>query len=527
MHEGLLALVGKTVGQGRFRLDRVLGHGGMGAVFAAVEVATGRAVAIKLMHPGLAEESAAMKRFQREAEVTTRLSHPHVVEVIAAGGGQGEPPFIAMELLEGASLSERLKRGETFDAQRAVRIARQVLAAVAAGHAIGVVHRDLKPANVMLVSGPGGEEIAKVVDYGVARLAMSDAMTRLTATGQVVGTPSYMSPQQAMGEPVGPEADIYAVGAILHRLVAGEPPYGSGQYIDLLKRMVVDERSRIQERVEGLGRLGEIIERAVAYEPEARYQSADEMNDALASIDAKAKTTILDWRPPPDLASLRLPAAADDPPVREPRPKTEAHVGAPRASRARPLLVFVLFAFIALGGGLGTWLWFDATHGDVPSPELTSPSSPIIAPTEAVALVAPEEPVARDAGGDAREDAHATTRSAETGMRSQIARRVRRLAVVNFTGGDLGSRRDTIRMSLGDRADLSACWPLGAPVPPNFNRGADLRIELDQWGAVQSVETTSAYPEFNRCATHKLERVQFRFGEAETVVLHYSFFQAL
>jgi serine/threonine-protein kinase len=525
MHEGLLSLVGKTVGGGRFRLDRNLDQGGMGAVFAGVELATGRPVAIKLMHPGLADEAKAMRRFQREAEVTTRLRHPHVVEVIAAGGGEGEPPFIAMELLEGASVSARLKQGETFDVARAIRIARQVLAAVAAGHRIGVVHRDLKPANVMLVGG-GDSQIAKVVDYGVARLAMTDTMTRLTATGQVVGTPSYMSPEQAMGEPAGPDCDVYAVGAILHRLLVGEPPYGRGQYVDLLKRMVVNDRPRIHERVPGLGRLADVIERAIAHDPEARYQSAEEMNEALAALDARPKTTIMDWRPPADLASLRLPPAEGDatiPPTPQ-RIDVPSSVAAPTSSAPGPrtpsrLPVLVIAAVsAALVGGIVTWLWLTTDPGTPPPRAAAETGTPdlAVAPTSVlpVEVTTPDARVI-DAGVDT---------SAPDAREARPVRRRRRVRV-RYGGGDLGARATAIRQMMGGPVDLTPCWPANDPMP-SHDWGTDFYIDIDAGGTPKSVRPgTRYYPEFNTCAMRRLRALSFGDGPIETVRITFQFYE--
>ncbi len=535
MHERLLELVGTNVGGGRFRLDRALGRGGMGAVFAGIEVATGRAVAIKLIHPGLGEDDEVMRRFAREAEVMARISHPHVVEVITAGGGGGEPPFIAMELLEGASLSERLKRGETFDAQRAIRIARQVLAAVAAGHAIGVVHRDLKPANVMLVEGRGGAgEIAKVVDYGVARLAMSDAMTRLTSTGQVVGTPSYMSPQQAMGEPAGPTADVYSVGAILHRIFAGEPPYGRGDYVDILKRMVADERARIHERSPRLGRLGEIIERAIAHDPEARYQSAEEMNDALASLDATAKSTIVDWRPPADLASLRVSYAPEEstpqaPPTRAELPGRAADVSNEAEERRWPrvLVTASVLLLVALAGAVGTWLWVgDADREEDTAPLAVAPTA-VVPATEAVALpvVVPVADAAAHVGPDANAEggAGAERRTKRGRMRSGG----RRLVEVVFAGGEFRSRRARDVLSrLRGVADLTSCWPRGVP-EPRSDRGVDFLIDLDEHGSPHAIHAVgNHYPEFNQCAIVQLRQVSYGPGAVERMRLAVSFYPA-
>jgi serine/threonine-protein kinase len=545
MHEGLMTLVGKTVGDGRYHLDRALGQGGMGAVFAGVEVATGREVAIKLMHPGLAEEDTAMKRFQREAEVATRLNHPHVIDVIAAGGGKGEPPFIAMELLEGASLSERLKKGESFTPERVVRIARQVLSAISAGHRIGVVHRDLKPGNVMLVpDGDGDGEIAKVVDYGVARLAMTEAMTQLTATGHVVGTPSYMAPEQAMGEPADARCDVYAVGAIMHRLLAGEPPYGRGKYVDLLKRMVVDERTRIHERVSGLGRLADVIERALAHDPEGRYQSADEMNDALAELDPQPATTIIAWQPPADIESLRLPPTEDalvvpppapkTPPTSERAPASRDPQPAP-ARRALPKWAVVLGLLVIAGAGsAATWVVIGQTEDERQATAGVEPEGvlPAVAPVE----VDEADEASADAGRSADAEADAASEEPPRSVgssnepRARMVHGHRRAVIVVADGFQRGTgvantmdEFHALNEALNRRANLTTCWPRSDPVP-TLNRGVTLDVDFDGSGRVRAVRPRGVrhYPEFVRCARSRIVGLTFDDVEAGTAVFSFA-----
>jgi len=502
MHEALLQLVGETVGEGRFRLDRVLDQGGMGAVFAGIEVATGRTVAVKLMHPGLGAEDEYLARFRREAEVTTLLAHPHVVDVIATGGGGGAPPFIAMELLEGASLKDRMKSGEAFDVIRTVKIARQVLSALGVGHDLGVVHRDLKPANVMLVDGPSGQ-VAKVVDFGVARLAMTEAMTRLTATGQVVGTPAYMAPEQAMGAPADARADLFAVGAVMHHLLVGDPPFGKGNYAKLLSRIVADERERIHTRAPGLGPVSDVIERALAYEPEDRFQSAAEMDRALAALDATPTATILDWRPPVDLATLRLsaPPEAIAPP---PAPQISPAPTPPRRGGALRAILLVAGALVL--GVVGTWFAFapdDVTPRELPegaaaAPETVSPAQPP-APVMPVAL----QPA--DVGVDAAE---ATSEP----VPAQHSRHRRRTVTAYVSGGRGGStpRLHLIMEAVRRSHDWTSCFPAEGRLSVGVGRGTDFNLVLTPEGRVASAVHVGAdrYPEFNACVTRHLVGIQ-------------------
>ena len=171
---------------GRYRLERELGAGGMGAVWIAVQEGLGRRVALKTLLPALAQDAQAVTRFKREAELAASLGHPHIVQVTDFGSDEGGA-FLVMELLQGRSLGEAIENEAPMDPARLATIAQQVLSALAATHERGVVHRDLKPDNVFLTKVAGGGELVKLLDFGIARMALGDVASRLTQTGQILG----------------------------------------------------------------------------------------------------------------------------------------------------------------------------------------------------------------------------------------------------------------------------------------------------------------------------------------------------
>jgi serine/threonine-protein kinase len=190
------ALVG-TVLEGAYHITRLVGEGGMGAVYEAVQLRLNKRVAIKLMSRDLAANREALARFHREAEITSHLGHPHLVTVIDFGTAESGEPYLVMEYLDGEDLDHRLRRVGRMPIEGVVHVVRQVASALNAAHDQGVVHRDLKPGNVFLVQIPGEPDFVKVLDFGISK--MKAARTQLTSASAVMGTPNYMSPEQATG----------------------------------------------------------------------------------------------------------------------------------------------------------------------------------------------------------------------------------------------------------------------------------------------------------------------------------------
>jgi serine/threonine-protein kinase len=221
---------------GNYRLLEVLGEGGMGRVYVAEHVKLGRRVAVKKLHSELASNPTAVARFFAEARAVNRISHDHIVEITDFLEQPGGDNYIVMELLKGEDLAHRLSRKRVMPLPRAFDIAAQTAGALSAVHAAGMIHRDLKPDNIFLIDRGGSPDFVKVLDFGVAKLTDGErgVPTHVTAAGQIIGTPEYMSPEQAGGMTVDHRTDIYALGVILYEMVTGELPFQAKSFGELL-----------------------------------------------------------------------------------------------------------------------------------------------------------------------------------------------------------------------------------------------------------------------------------------------------
>ncbi len=236
-HDGR-QLIGTVIG-GKYRVERVLGRGGMGTIYVAVQQPLGRRVALKVLHSTLGDDGDAefQKRFLLEAATLSQLTHPNIVIVHDYGSLEEEEGacFMVMELLEGRTINQVLNsEGGRFDAPRALRITRDIARALRAAHDLGVIHRDLKPSNVMLCRGPEGEgETVKVLDFGLVKV-MRDDSEELTAEGRFLGSPRYMSPEQIQRFPMDGRSDLYSLGVILYRMLVGEVPFAGDHAVQTL-----------------------------------------------------------------------------------------------------------------------------------------------------------------------------------------------------------------------------------------------------------------------------------------------------
>jgi serine/threonine-protein kinase len=269
---------------GRYRLEATLGHGGMGVVYRGVDLMMKRPIAVKLIRAGdgveLDEEIAG--RFLREAKNTARLQHEHIVEVFDLGRTEEGGLYFVMELLEGESLSARLRREGALSPETAVHIGRQICDALQAAHAAGIVHRDLKPANVMLLTRAGDPDFVKVLDFGVAKSYASDQETQLTHTGMLVGTIDYMAPEQIMGKPVDGRTDVYSLGVVLYKMLSGHAPFRDTGVPALIHAHLNTMPKPLIEVVPGIpNELDRVVLRCLAKNPERRYESMAELGRAL------------------------------------------------------------------------------------------------------------------------------------------------------------------------------------------------------------------------------------------------------
>ncbi len=275
--------IGTTL-EGRYRIVDRLAAGGMGVVYRGEHMAIGKPVAIKFLHDALTLIPDVVKRFQREATAMSKLAHPNLVSVLDSGLERGTP-FLVMDFVSGKSLAETLAGGP-LPATRAAGIARQILAGVKAAHAQHVVHRDLKPDNIILLDGVEGDFV-KILDFGLAKVLRGEdsAASQLTNTGFALGTPGYMSPEQARGTEADERSDLYAVGVILYHMVTGRKPFVADSPLAVL-RMHMDDAPTPPTRVAAgccSPELEKTILRAMAKDPADRWQTAGEMAQALTA----------------------------------------------------------------------------------------------------------------------------------------------------------------------------------------------------------------------------------------------------
>lgn len=231
----------EVIGQildGRYRIQELIGEGGMGRVYLAEHVEIGRRVAVKILHPHYGRRPELVERFRREARAATRIGHPHIVDVTDSGTTPDGSVYFAMEYLEGVELAGVIEREGALDISRALVVATQICRALAAAHAARIIHRDLKPENVFLVAREGTSDFVKVLDFGIAKSTEAEEarVQRLTSPGMAMGTPEYMAPEQAAGKPADARCDIYALGAILYEMLTGMPPYGGDNFMEILTK---------------------------------------------------------------------------------------------------------------------------------------------------------------------------------------------------------------------------------------------------------------------------------------------------
>jgi serine/threonine-protein kinase len=262
----------------------MLGKGGMGAVYEAVQEGLGRTVALKVLDPSLATHPDQLERFRREATSAAALGHSNIVAVTDFGAPSGdEPPYLVMELLSGESLGSLLDREAVLAPERTAFIASQMLSALGAAHAAGIIHRDIKPDNVFLTSTSAFHDLVKVLDFGIAKLGSEQGASRLTGTGTMLGTPAYMAPEQARGATVDHRADLYAVGATMYQALSGRLPHDAPSFPAMLFAIVEqDPQPLARLRPDLPPGLVAIVDRAMAKKPENRFPSAEAMRAALA-----------------------------------------------------------------------------------------------------------------------------------------------------------------------------------------------------------------------------------------------------
>jgi len=356
---------------GKYRILKILGHGGMGVVYKAQDPRLKRTVAIKAMLPTLAASASAGKRFLREAEAMAALKHDHIVSIYDVDEERGVP-FMAMEFLKGEPLDERLKRDEELPLAEMLRIGREIAQGLAAAHHTGLIHRDIKPANIWLEDqhntlspggrgqGEGGEGRVKILDFGLARAATQDA--GLTQQGSIIGTPAYMAPEQGRGDDVDARCDLFSLGVVLYRMCTGQQPFVGRDTVSTLMAVALHEPTAPRKLNEKLPKeLAELIMGLLEKDPAKRIASADEVVKALQKMERELIRK---------QEATEVTVKQSITPATLPSPGTRGKGPGVRASRRKLPLILAGVALLALF--VGTWAVFfrQTNNGIVPVPKV-------------------------------------------------------------------------------------------------------------------------------------------------------------
>lgn len=372
-------LIGSVV-DGRYEVEDVLGEGGMGTVYRARHRALGRRFAMKALRRELSQDGELAARFIQEAKAAAAVSHPNVVQITDFGRLESGQPYFVMELLAGKALSRIIREDGALPPLRAAKVARQVAEALAAAHEAGIIHRDLKPDNVHVAEGAGEHELMKVLDFGLAKIA---GASRLTRQGMVFGTPHYMSPEQAAGEPIDHRVDIYALGVVLYEMLTGRLPFEADSFMGVLTKHIymnpVPPSHVLGARAE-LEPLESITLRCLQKKPSNRYAS---MAELIADLDRTmaAAASPPPSAPPAEPAGALSGAAVDLGPASIPtRPRWPFAV----AGATGIAVLVALVGWSLSGGSSGVAATDSSAARPPPAPE--PPPSP---PPESAAVSAP------------------------------------------------------------------------------------------------------------------------------------------
>ena len=388
-----LAKFQKLIGQlidGRYNVVRLIGTGGMGAVYEAEHIDIGKLVALKVLHPQYSREADLVARFRREARAASKVGHPNIVDVTDSGTTATGDVYFVMERLDGLDLGEVLRHERKIAVDRTVRIGIQICRALSAAHASGIIHRDLKPENVFLVARDGNPDFVKVLDFGIAKhdVGNQNSPRRLTSPGIAVGTPEYMAPEQAAGLPIDARVDVYAVGAILYEMLTGQPPFAGTTGAEVLAQKASSDPlsvSSINRNIPSV--LSDVVQSCLSRVPEKRPQTMGALEyeliksmkgrgSAVAAMlgiqssneNEEARSEAFDFAPSRNPSSPSLAAIADGPNPQTSTVRTNQNGDETVRDRAYPKAV--------LSETTPAPRWEIRPSAEEPAPTLLQPAAP-------------------------------------------------------------------------------------------------------------------------------------------------------
>ncbi len=341
-------LLGRVI-DGRYRVEKSIGEGGMGIVYAITHAVLGKRMALKVLRGEMAKDADVVQRFMQEAQSATSIGHPNIIDISDFGRLPDGSVYFVMEFLDGESLSKMISRGGSIPMVTAIHTVRQIASALEAAHARGIVHRDLKPDNIYLVKQGSDDHFVKVLDFGIAKVG--GANSKLTRTGMIFGTPHYMSPEQAAGQSVDNRTDIYALGVIMYEMFTGKVPFDGETFMGILsKHMFEPPLPPSHVKGAGLGAIEDVILKSLAKKMDERYQS---MGSLVADLDTIATGGVV------QIGSHGVPPPGSLADALEPPSRTEMRLGqsvptpepAPRSRL--PLFIGAFLVLLAIGGVVG------------------------------------------------------------------------------------------------------------------------------------------------------------------------------
>ena len=470
-------IIGSVIAD-RYHVIRKLGEGGMGQVYLAEHVKMGRMSAIKVMTPALVHDTDAVGRFNREAANASRINHPNIAAIYDFGETSEGLIYLAMEFVEGESLTKLCEALGALPAPRAAEIARQVASALEAAHERGIVHRDLKPDNIMISRGRDGADLVKVVDFGIAKAA-EGAGQKVTRTGLVVGTPEYMSPEQLTGDTLDGRSDLYALGLVTFNMLTGMLPFTGQTTQEALLKRLTDRPLSLAEACPDLSwppELQAVLDRALSRLAQDRYQHASEYGVAIVAAVADAREGELLRAPTEVIPGAARASSGSTAPAAAAAPSTAP--SPPRTARKRFLVPALLAAaLVVVVGGAMLWRARAARAVNVASTQtIDSAASGLGASTAPGApsssSSSPLPPAAADSDDDRPDSADANASGADSATSKAPATLVPGAGAGRGLGSRIPERRAAPVAARTTKPPAEPAAPPMAPPAPPVRAGA-------------------------------------------------------